>query len=153
MSISKSPTLQVILHNECGGLGVERIGIFLHQCLGKIIDVQSESAVQKINDLKAVFRFLQYASRLATEIPSQSQGCQRDCRRGIFHKLPIKECDFHDESGNMLHFRIFHGRATTKQSEPCFRSWMPKSPLYSREHMSFHLNERRFFVCLAAYLY
>ena len=144
--------MKVVLHNKGRSLGVESIGVFLHQRLGEIIDMQSESVVQKFNDLKALLCFFPHASGLATKIPCQSQGCQRDCRWRVFHIFPVKKCDFHDESSDMLNLLIFHGRTTTQKSEPCFCGRMSKSPLYSREHMAFHLNERRLFVGLTAYL-
>lgn len=105
------------------------------------------------DDFETFVRLFPHTTGLAAQVSCQRQGGKRNGGWRVLDKFSVKKGDFHQEPGNVLDLWVLNTRATTYKSQPCFCGRMSKGPLDGRKNMTFHLNESRLFVCLAADLH
>lgn len=49
--MNETATLEVVLNDKCGSLGVKSVRIFLDQGFRKVVDVLGQPGVEELNDL------------------------------------------------------------------------------------------------------
>lgn len=148
----EAATLEVKLENERRRLRVEGVRVLLDKRLRQVVRVLRQAVVQVLDDLEALFSFLEDATALATEGTRKRQRAQRNSRRWVLAELAVEQRDLHEKASDVLHFLLLDDRATAKDAQPRFRRRVTQRPLDCRKNVALHLDERRLVVSLLAHL-
>ena len=89
---------------------------------------------------------------LAADVPCQHQSAMSDEGRSDTDEFSVEEGDFHDESSDALDLWVFEVSPGHVDPQPGFSGGVTEVPSDGREDVTFHLDEGRLVVRLAAHV-